>query len=241
MPLLRSIRLFNAIEDAGYTSATLETLLADQGRKNDMDAIAGDLALMRRLAEVPQAAGVVLGSARGRASIFASSVAMETLLVSRRGRAAVFDTPVVMSALAASATGMQTIGDSAKCKMALSESNAALAAVLASTTALDTLRAAPGYAVVPVVGTSLTELPLALPGARYIALGASASEALNMSVTLKTVTASSGSNVITWNAAAPPGTTALAQSAAIGLKDPFTQKWSQGGKTGYIGLLRCDI
>lgn len=67
MPILRAMRLFNAIEANEFTAATLETLLADAGRRNDLDAVTADRALMHRLAQTPAAAAVVLGSARGRA------------------------------------------------------------------------------------------------------------------------------------------------------------------------------
>ena len=241
MPILRSMRLFNAIESNEFTSATLEALLADQGRRSDLDAIAADRALMRRFAETPAAAAVVLGSTRGRASVFASTVAIDALCGSRLGRDSLLNTPTVAAALAASAVGMRTLGESVICKMALSESNVALAAVLASTTALDALRAAPLYAVTeinnPAIGYS--EAAFSLPGERYIVLGASASSALNMSVTLKTVTASSGSNTIAWTTADAPGTTARTKSGAIGIKAPYLRALGQNYPV-YLGLLRCD-
>ena len=244
MPLLRTVRLFNAIESNGLTSATLETLLADAGRANDMAALAYSRPLMRRMAEVPNASAIALGSARGRAAIFASPVAMDAFLASKRGRAAMFDTPAVMTALAASSEGMATIGDSTICKMALSESNTALAAVLASPTALTALRAALQYSVVTVNaggGGGTGEQPLTLPGSRYIALGASAGvNPLNFSVTLKTASASSGSNVISWTNATTATDDAMTKGGAIGIKAPYTYQLSSDKPTK-VGLLRCDI
>ena len=106
MPILRAMRLFNAIEANEFTAATLEALLADTGRRNDLDAVTADRALMYRLAQTPAAADVVLCSARGHASVFASTVAMEALCASRLGRDAVFNTPAVLAALVASPVGM---------------------------------------------------------------------------------------------------------------------------------------
>ena len=243
MPILRAMRLFNAIENNEFTSATLEALLADQGRRNELDAIAADRALMRRFAETAAASAVVLGSAQGRASLFKSTVAMESLLGSRQGRAAVFGTPAVVTALAASSVGMAIVGDSVICKMALSESALGLAAVLASATALAALRAASTYAVIQTVATgSNIDTALGLPGERYIALGASnAATPLNQTVTLKTMVASgSGVNTITLSSNDPVNASATVKPAAIGLRAPFTYSVNQNYSVA-LGFLRCDI
>lgn len=250
MPLLRSIRLFNAIENANYTSATLEALLAgDQGRRNEMAAIAGDIALMQRLASMPAAAAVVLGSAKGREAVFASPVAMETFLALRSGRDAIFNTPAVMAALAASVPGMQNLGDSMVCKMALSESATAMAAVLANSTALATLRAAPAHQVVTGVEVvSDTNYPINLPGGRYLVLGAGTTSnyAVTLTLTLGTVLASgSGSGSLpSWVQADPVWTPAApTRNACLSIQAPFTQRWSYGTAAGVgrINVLRCDI
>lgn len=247
MPLLRSIRLFNAIENANYTSATLEALLAgDQGRRNEMAAIAGDIALMQRLASMPAAAAVVLGSAKGREAVFASPMAMEAFLALRSGRDAIFNTPAVMTALAASVPGMQNMGDSMVCKMALSESATAMAAVLANSTALATLRAAPAHQVV-VCEISQNTSPIALPGGRYIVLGAGeVAVARNLILTLGTVLASgSGGNTVQWTIAEPLWTPAApSKGACLSIQAPFTQLWNLTIPTytnGRINVLRCDI
>lgn len=237
MPILRAMRLFNAIEANEFTAATLEALLADAGRRNDLDAVTADRALMHRLAQTPAAAAVVLGSARGRASVFASTVAMEALCASRLGRAAVFDTPAVMAALAASAVGMATVGESVICKMQLSASAPALSAVLASTTALTTLRAASQYEV------RLISPNIAIPlvGERYIALGMSTGTQLNLTITLSTLTASAtGGNTIQQVTADGTGTLATNKSAALGLRAPYFSTHNQT-QQAYLGLLRCDI
>lgn len=243
MPILRSMRLFNAIEDNEFTSATLEALLADQGRRNELDAIAADRALMRRFAETSAAMTVVLGSAQGRASLFKSTVAMESLLGSRQGRVAVFGTPAVVTALAASSVGMAIVGDSVICKMALSESALGLAAVLASATALAALRAASTYAVIQTAaaGTGI-DIALGLPGERYIALGASNTVTpLNQTVTLKTMVASgSGVSTITLSTVDPVNASATAKPAAIGFKAPLTYSVQQNYSVAF-GFLRCDI
>lgn len=243
MPILRAMRLFNAIENNEFTSATLEALLADQGRRNELDAIAADRALMRRFAETPAAAAVVLGSAQGRTSLFKSTVAMESLLGSRQGRVAVFNTPAVVAALAASSVGMALVGESVICKMALSESALGLAAVLASATALTALRAASMYAVVLTTPAGAnTDIALSLPGERYIALGASnPTTPLNTAVTLKTMVASgSGTNTISTLVSDGASATATTKPAAIGLKAPFTFNVGQNYSVA-LGLLRCDI
>ena len=240
MPILRAMRLFNAIEANEFTAATLEALLADAGRRNDLDAVTADRALMHRLAQTPAAAAVVLGSARGRASVFASTVAMEALCASRLGRDAVFNTPAVLAALVASPVGMGTLGESVICKMQLSVSTPALTAVAGSATALTALRGCSQYRVVAVGYGYGTTVPFTMPGERYIMLGVSQNIAQNTTVTMQTILASGSGATTIINSSDNTGTSATTKAAAVTLQAPYSATRNSGSTT-YHGLLRCDI
>lgn len=240
MPILRAMRLFNAIEANEFTAATLEALLADAGRRNDLDAVTADRALMHRLAQTPAAAAVVLGSARGRASVFASTVAMEALCASRLGRDAVFNTPAVLAALVASPVGMGTLGESVICKMQLSVSAPALTALAGSATALTALRGCSQYSVVTVASNYGVAVPFTMPGERYIMLGVSQNIAQGTTVTMQTILASGSGATTIINPGDGTGTSATSKAAAVTLQAPFSATRSTSSTT-FHGLLRCDI
>lgn len=90
MPMVRAMRLLNAIEAGTTTGAQLETLLtADPGRLAELNVLLGMRGQARRLA--------------------ASSTAMTAVAASSTAKMAIFNSDTALNAIAASSTALTTL------------------------------------------------------------------------------------------------------------------------------------
>ena len=214
MPMVRAMRMLNAIEAGTLTGAQLETLLTDDpGRLAELSVLLGMRGQVRRIA--------------------ASSTAMTAVAASS----------TAMTAVAASSTAMTAVAASSTAKMAVFNSDTALNAIAASGTALTALRTAAGYAVYSSAATTAATISGPVAGGSYIVLGLSTSNAPNGVVNTLS-TRRSGSAVVATTTSDGTGfaTTALKYPKALPLVAPFTSAQSGGtGYTWYFGMLRCDV
>ena len=213
MPMVRAMRLLNAVEAGTTTGSQLDALLlADPGRLSDWAT----------LLVLPGQCTRMAASSTAMTAVAASSTAM--------------------TAVAASSTAMTAVAASSTAKMACFNSDTALNAIAASSTAMAACRAAAQYNVQSWSENNTTAVTISLIGTSYIVLGASRSAAAVRTDTFTTLRSGSAISLTTANTAGASSTTATDFNCAIPLVAPYTAKLNNTGTvTGYIGLLRCDI
>ena len=137
MPMIRAMRLLNAVEAGTTTGAQLETLLtADPGRLAEFNVLLGMRGQTRRMAASSTAMAAVIASSTAMTAVAASSTAMAAVIASSTAMAAVIASSTAMTAVAASSTAMAAVAASSTAMTAVAASSTAMAAVAASKTAL---------------------------------------------------------------------------------------------------------
>lgn len=226
MPMIRALRLLNAIEAGTTTGAQLETLLSsDPGRAAEFGVLCGIRAQVRRM----------LAAATTMTAIFGSSTATGVFA----------GNPTSLLLAVQDATYGLMLVSSTAAKMGIFNSDSALSALASSPTALSLFRTSSQYVVRTsnVVGpTAITSPSAPVVGGSYIVLGFSSSNAqLAQTITLATLRA--GSNVSPTVAAdnlGSSGTAGAYYPRAIPLVSPFTATMSIA-RTWNYGMLRCDV
>ena len=100
MPMIRAMRLLNAIEAGTTTGAQLQTLLtADPGRLAEFNVLLGMRGQMRRMA----------ASSTAMTAVAASSTAMTAVAASSTARLAVHASDTALTAISGSATAIASI------------------------------------------------------------------------------------------------------------------------------------
>ena len=123
MPMIRAMRMLNAIEAGTLTGAQLQTLLTgDPGRLAELNQLLQLRGQVRRLAASSTAMAAVIASSTAMAAVAASSTAM----------AAVAASSTAMAAVAASKAALLACWNSETALTALRGSAAALTALMAS-------------------------------------------------------------------------------------------------------------
>ena len=123
MPMIRAMRLLNAIEAGTTTGAQLQALLtADPGRLAEFNVLLGMRGQMRRMAASSTAMTAVAASSTAMAAVAASSTAMTAVAASSTAMAAVWASNTATDAVFASATA----------RLAVYNSDTALAALQAT-------------------------------------------------------------------------------------------------------------
>ena len=265
MPMIRAMRLLNAIEAGTTSGAQLETLLtADPGRLAEFNVLMGMRGQARRMvasstamaaviasstamtavAASSTAMAAVIASSTAMAAVIASSTAMTAVAASSTAMAAVIASSTAMTAVAASSTAMAAVAASSTAKMAAFNSDTALNAIAASATAMAAMRAAAGY----IVGTNTANgsaVAISGPNAAgsYIMLGYSkenaASQGISLFSTRRSGSAIAASAAAITNAASTAGADV---NIALPLVAPFQSTATPAtGYTWYYGMLRCDI
>ena len=233
MPMVRAMRLLNAVEAGTTTGSQLDALLlADPGRLSDWAT----------LLVLPGQCTRMAASSTAMTAVAASSTAMTAVAASSTAMTAVAASSTAMTAVAASSTAMTAVAASSTAKMACFNSDTALNAIAASSTAMAACRAAAQYNVQSWSENNTTAVTISLIGTSYIVLGASRSAAAVRTDTFTTLRSGSAISLTTANTAGASSTTATDFNCAIPLVAPYTAKLNNTGTvTGYIGLLRCDI
>ena len=229
MPMIRAMRLLNAVEGGTTSGAQLQTLLtADPGRLAEFNVLMGMRGQTRRMA--------------------ASSTAMAAVAASSTAMAAVIASSTAMAAVIASSTAMTAIATSTTAKLALYESDTALTACFNSTTAMTALRAAATIYSKAGNGTSPVLLNNGVtPGGltdlgKYLLLGISGFATSARTITVSTLRGGSSRP----NAVSSSGFIGTNATAGALLCCPITGPLSFVGNnsgTGltYFSLLRCDV
>ena len=147
MPMIRAMRLLNAVEAGTTSGAQLQTLLADPGRLAEFNVLMGMRGQTRRMAASSTAMAAVIASSTAMAAVIASSTAM----------AAVAASSTAMTAAAASSTAMTAVWASNTATDAVFASATARLAIYNSDTALTALQATPAQVQRKVTSVALNE------------------------------------------------------------------------------------
>ena len=171
MPMIRAMRMLNAIEAGTLTGEALETLLAsDPGRLAELNVLLGMRGQARRMAASSTAMTAVVASSTAMTAVAASSTARAAVYASPTALAAIDASPTglvawvvvpaglnpgdyadmtavaasstAMTAVIASSVAMTAVIASSTARLAIWESDTALAAIQASNTAVTTMMAA---------------------------------------------------------------------------------------------------
>ena len=133
MPMVRAMRLLNAVEAGTTSGAQLQALLSDPGRLVEWNVMMGMRGQTRRMA----------ASSTGMAAVVASSTAMTAVVASSTAMTAVAASSTAMTAVAASSTAMAAVAASSTALLACWNSAIALDALRDSTVALNALLNSP--------------------------------------------------------------------------------------------------
>ena len=123
MPMIRAMRMLNAIEGGTLSGAQLQTLLEDPARLGEWNVLLGMRGQARRMA--------------------ASSVTMTAVIASSTAMNAVAASSTAMNAVAASSTAMTAVANSKTALLACWKSETALTALRSAPMALTALLASP--------------------------------------------------------------------------------------------------
>ena len=263
MPMIRAMRLLNAVEAGTTSGVQLQTLLnADAGRLAEWNVLMGMRGQTRRMAASSTAMTAVAASSTAMTAVAASSTAMTAVIASSTAMTAVnandqavriwmlagtnqvWSNFASVTAVAASSTAMAAVAASSTAKMAVFNSDTALNAIAASATAMAAMRAASGY----IVGTNTASTsPVAISGPNaagsYIMLGYSKNNAISQGISLFS-TRRSGSAIATSAAAitSAASTAGADVNIALPLVAPFQSTATTAtGLVWYFGMLRCDV
>jgi hypothetical protein len=245
MPMVRAMRMLNAIEAGTLSGANLEALLTeDAGRLAELTVLMGMRGQARRMVSSSTAMAAVAASSTAMAAVAASSTAMAAVIALSTAMAAVAASSTAMAAVAASSTAMAAVAASSTAKMAIFNSDTALNAIKASGTAMAAMRAAGQYVVKSEAANGSPKDITGLDaGGSYIMLGYSKNSAISQGLSLIS-TLRSGSSIV--NSVAPitnaSSTAGADADIAIPLVAPFqTTSSTVAAYSWYYGLLRCDI
>ena len=174
MPMVRAMRMLNAVEAGTLSGAQLEALLiADPGRLAELNVLLGMRGQTRRIVASSTAMTAVAASSTAMTAVAASSTAMTAVVASSTAMTAVdasdqalriwtlagtnqvwsnfanftavAASSTAMTAVAASSTAMTAVAASSTARAAIYNSDTALEAIAASTTAIAAIAASAGY------------------------------------------------------------------------------------------------
>ena len=227
MPMVRAIRMLNAIEAGTTSGAQLETLLGDSGRLAEFNVLLDMRGQARRIASATTTMTAIAASSTAMTAVAASSTAMTAIAASSTAMTAVVESSTAMTAVIASSTA----------KMVIFNSDTALAAISASSTALNAMRTAAQY---NLYGGTTDTISGPNSSGSYIVVGLSSANGTNGTVTINTKRSGSAvGNVVT--ADLPRASDGKTYDVAIPVVSPFSVANSGPGYTWFIGMLRCDV
>ena len=267
MPMVRAMRMLNAIEAGMLSGEQLETLLTnDSGRlaefnvllsmrgqmrrivasNTSITAIANSSAAMSAIIASSAALDAVMSSSAALATVVSSSVAMTAIINSNTAMDAIVSSSAALDAVMSSSAAMSALGSNSVSKLYMYNSDAMLDAIAGSTTAIDALRAAPEYRKFNTNNTTGT-IPRTLAGTNvhglYIALGVSTSDSstgATITVTTKRTGTTRPDTHIT-DSESTSSTLAFG-SICCPLKTTFNAISTDSSvQTFYVGMLRCDV
>ena len=265
MPMVRAIRMLNAIEAGTTSGAQLETLLGDSGRLAEFNVLLDMRGQARRIASATTTMTAIAASSTAMTAVAASSAAMTAVGANDQALrifmlagtdqvfsdfadvAAVIASSTAMTAIAASSTAMTAVVESSTAmtaviasstaKMVIFNSDTALAAISASSTALNAMRTAAQY---NLYGGTTGTISGPNSSGSYIVVGLSSANGTNGTVTINTKRSGSAvGNVVT--ADLPRASDGKTYDVAIPVVSPFSVANSGPGYTWFIGMLRCDV
>ncbi len=142
MPMVRAMRMLNAIELGTLTSAQLETLLQTPSRALEWQILCGMRGQTRRMATTaspltiivgsPTATSILTGEANGMKAICSRQVTAETMAASADFMTAVIASSTAFAAVAASSTAMTAVAASSTAMTAIYANSSARAIFIAS-------------------------------------------------------------------------------------------------------------
>ena len=95
MPMIRAMRMFNAIEAGTLSGAQLQTLLADPVKLGEWSVLVGMPGQARRMAASSVTMNAVAASSTAMAAVAASSTAMNAMNASDAAMNALYASPLV--------------------------------------------------------------------------------------------------------------------------------------------------
>ena len=193
MPMIRAMRLLNAVEAGTTSGAQLETLLADPGRLAEFSVLLAMRGQTRRMAASSTAMAAVIASSTAMTAVAASSTAMTAVAASSTAMAAVNanDQAVRIWMLA----GTDQVWSNFASVAAVAASSTAMAAVIASSTAM-TAVAASSTAMTAVAASSTAKMAVFNSDTALNAIAASATAMAAMRAAAGYIVGANSANTI---------------------------------------------
>jgi hypothetical protein len=235
MPMVRAMRLLNAVE-AGTTSGTqLETLLTnDPGRLAELNVLMGMRGQARRMAASSTAMNAVAASSTAMNAVIASSTAMNAVIASSTAMNAVIASSTAMNAVAASSTAINAVIASSTARAAVYNSDVALTAISNSTTAKSAIRASASF-IVKSISNSTSATTIGFTG-NVIMIGFSSSNA-NGATTITGRRAGSAVGLLNISAGQTPINSNATFDNVMALTASATTQNGWSTSTHYFGVL----
>jgi len=241
MPMVRAMRLINAVEAGTTSGVQLQALLsADAGRLAEFNVLLGMRGQVRRIASSSTAMAAVLSSSTAKAAVIASATAMAAVAASPAAWATVQSDAGTFNAVISDSTAMTAVAASPAAMAALIANSTNMAAVAANPTAMAAVAADPTAMAAVWASDTATDTVLASATARLaiynsdIALAALQANPVQVQrkVTSGAVNASTASSTYTF---VPNGTKVILLRRYYSKSEADLISWARGSTISGVG------
>ena len=243
MPLIRAIRVLNAMEAGTLSGSALDTLFSDAVRWTEFNVLLTMPGQLRRILAASTTRAALASSAVAGVRIVKSSSARSTLLSDSSFLNELFAGSVAASGIVADSEAFGIVLSQVSLRMGMFNSDVMLGALASTPAALTSARASSAYAVVSQYMTSNTNT--AIPGLNaagsYVLLGVSRSAPSSVGLTVINTRRSGSTRPNTVGSFNTASTDATSQTLVTPLVTPFNATPGPTSVTWYFGLLRCDV
>lgn len=242
MPLIRAIRVLNAMEAGTLSGSALDTLLSDAVRWAEFNALLTIPGQVRRILAASTTRAALASSGVAGARIVKSSVARSALLSDASFLSELFADSRAASGIVADAAAFDIVLSQVLMRMAMFNSDVMLGAIASTSAALTAARASSAYSVVSqaMTGNTNTAIPGLNAAGSYVLLGVSKSNISTVGLTVINTRRSGSTRPNTVGPFSTAFTDATSQTLVTPLVTPFNATPGATSVSWYFGMLRCD-
>lgn len=242
MPLIRAIRVLNAMEAGTLSGSALDTLFSDAVRWAEFNTLLTMPGQVRRILAASTTRAALASSAVAGAQIVKSSTARSTLLSDSSFFSELFAGSVAASGIVADSEAFGIVLSQVSLRMGMFNSDTMLGAIASTPAALTAARASSAYAVVSqnMSGNTNTAIAGLNAAGSYVLLGVGKNSGGTMGLTVVNTRRSGSTRPNFVNSFSAAAVDATSQTVVTPLVAPFNATPGPTTTTWYFGMLRCD-
>ena len=242
MPLIRAIRVLNAMEAGTLSGSALDTLFSDAVRWAEFNTLLTMPGQVRRILAASTTRSALASSGVAGAQIVKSSTARSTLLSDSSFLNELFAGSGAASGIVADADAFGIVLSQVSMRMAMFNSDVMLGSIASTPAALTAARASSAYAVVSQSLTANTNGAISGLNAAgsYVLLGVSKAHTFTMGLAVVNTRRSGSTRPNSVGNFGTAANDATSQTVVTPLVAPFNATPGGVTTTWYFGVLRCD-